>query len=207
MWYIIGILGVLLGGFVWRRFTSVQRGIDARDARIVARLQPVEDRLRSGIAANTSEVALLAASPENRPLLHALLKHYEQLSFFPKEHLTVEAQAKANLSYWMMHPNELGDPPVEIEVVETITRSLDGIDGDFVVLRYLMGAEHWASKDGWMLGLSGPFISSEPPYSGVANGFARCSDKCGRVAPEELVDWYIGVAYGRRAEPSSRAGG
>lgn len=206
MWYIIGILAVLLAGFVWWRYTSVRRGADARDARILESLQPVVEKLKRGIAVDASEVALLAESPENRPLLHALLKHYEQLSFFPKEHLTVEAQAKANLSYWMMHPNELGDPPVEVEVVETIPRSLDGIDGDFVVLRYLMGAEHWTSKNGWMLGLSGPFVASEPPHSGVANGFARCSDKWGRVAPEELVDWYIGVAYGRRAESSSRAG-
>lgn len=199
MWYFIGVLGALLAGFLWRRYTSVQRGEDARDARILRDLQRIADKLRAGCTVDPTEVAALAAVPQNRPLLHALLKHYEQLALFPAEYLSVEAQALANLSYWMMHPNELQDPPAAIEIVETVARSLDGVNADFVVLRYRMPDRHWAAGNGWMLGLSGPFLTSEPPYSGVASAFSHCSDKYGSTMPGELVDWFIRLVRGKSA--------
>ena len=104
----------------------------------------------------------------------------------------------------MMHPNELQDAPSEIELVERVVRERHGVRLKFFVYRYRMPAGHRASKDGgWLLGLAGPFLDSNTPYSGPAGGFSRCSDKDGIVKPADLVDWYLGLMARKRVEPTA----
>ncbi len=98
-----------------------------------------------------------------------------------------------------MHPNELQDAPSEIQVVEEVDRDLQGERGKFLVFRYRMPAGHWAEKDGWLVGLAGPFFDKDVPYSGLAGAFSRCGDKFGEVKPLELIDWYIGIVTRKRA--------
>jgi hypothetical protein len=88
-----------------------------------------------------------------------------------------------------MHPNEVQDPPEEIALVETVERDRDGARARFLVYRYMMAPGHWAAKDGWLLGLAGPFVDSGPAYSATA--FSRCDDVYGELRPAELVDWYV----------------
>ncbi len=95
----------------------------------------------------------------------------------------------------MMHPNELQNPPKEIEPVEAIERTIDGKTATFVALRYRMEEGHWAGT-GWLLGLSGPFFASDPPFSGTASAFSRFSDKFGETNSVELVDWFIQTVIG-----------
>jgi len=98
----------------------------------------------------------------------------------------------------MMHPNELQDAPDEIELVEEIEREFQGEHEKFLVYRFQMSPGHCAEKEGWLLGLAGPFRDKDVPYSGVAAGFSRCGDKWGEVKPSELVDWYVGIVTRRR---------
>jgi len=81
--------------------------------------------------------------------------------------------------------------------VERVLRTVDNRECAFLVYRYRMPAGHWAAEDGWLLGLAGPFAKGDPPYEGPAGAFSRCSDKHGVVKPEELVNWFIGMAKGK----------
>jgi hypothetical protein len=111
----------------------------------------------------------------------------------PANYSSSVSQGESALAYWMMHPNELQDAPEAIQLVETVTRSIDGQDADFHVYRYKMPAGHWAANDGWILGLAGPMSCGTVPYSERPGAFSRVGDIDGKVKPAELVDWYVGM--------------
>lgn len=202
MWLYITIAVVLIAAFLYWRWTSVGRGARKRDDLIIAELNPLAVVLEAGGDLDQSDVMRLGASLQNRPMLHELLKHFEKLDLFPEEWRSRDEQARALLSYWMMHPNELQNPPIEIEPVEAIERTIDGKVATFVVLRYRMEEGHWAGSD-WLLGLSGPFFASDPPFSGIASAFSRCGDKFGGIDSAELVDWFVQSITG---QPVDRSG-
>ena len=191
--YVLAGIGTLIVAFIWWRYTSVARGARQRDAKLLAVLDPIAEKLSKKEPVTAEEIAALSSQPQYRPMLYSMLKHFERLELFPAEALSIEAQGAGVLAYWMMHPNELQDAPCEIELVEEIDRDLRGERGKFLVFRYRMPPGHWEEKAGWMLGLAGPFLHNDVPYSGVASAFSRCGDKDGKVKPQELIDWYIGI--------------
>jgi hypothetical protein len=194
---IVGITGlvliVLLVTFVIWRWTSVARGVRQRDERLIARLVPLGKKIEAGQAVSTQEVDELAARPEIRYLLFAMLRELKRPELLPTKYSSSVAQGESALAYWMMHPNELQDAPKEIEFIETVRRRVDGQDADFHVYRYNMPAGNWAAKDGWLLGLAGPMKPGFEPYSNPTGAFSRGGDKDGEVKPSELVDWYVGM--------------
>jgi len=198
MQYVCGALGVLAVAFaifVWWRYTSVARGARQRDDRILPLLDALALKLSRKEPVAAGEVAALAETPQVRPMLYALVKHFERLELFPAQYLDTKSQGEAQLAYWMMHPNELQDAPEQIELVESLKRRVGEEDAEceFLVFRYKMPEGHWAAKDGWILGLAGPFVKDDVPYSGVAAGFSRVGDIEGTIEPAELVDWFIGM--------------
>jgi hypothetical protein len=190
--YFFIAFGILIVAFLWWRFTSVARGARQRDQRLLAVVDPIAERLEKKETVAADEIADLSRQPQFRPMLYQMLRVFERLELFPIQDLSIQAQGEAALAYWMMHPNELQDAPSEIVLVEEIERDLTDGKGKFLIFRFRMPSGHWAEKDGWLLGLAGPFFKGDPPYSGVASGFARCTDKFGEVKPSELVDRYVG---------------
>ena len=192
-WY--ALIGVVLGivVFVWLRATSVQRGARVRDAKILRLLDPIGERLASKGEITAEEIEALAEQAHVRPMLHAVLGEFKRLDLFPERHTTAQSQAEGTLAYWLVHPNELQVPPEEIQFAEKLRRKFGQSEGDFYVFRYKMPAGHWAAKDGWLLGLAGPFREDDARYS-IRGAFSRCSDKEGEITPVEVVDWYVGWA-------------
>lgn len=196
-WYILGGVFAVILGFLWWRYTSVTRGARQRDAKIIPLFDALGEKLAAGESPALDEIEALAQKPATRSFLYQMLKHFERLELFPDEYRSEIAQAEAALVYWMLHPNELQDAPEETELAETVTRSIDGQDCRFHVFRYRMPNGHWAGDD-WLLGLAGPFVDNDPPFSGLAGAFSRCGDKDGEVQPAELVDWFIGMVRRKR---------
>lgn len=193
MLYTFVAVGILIVVFLAWRFTSVARGVRQRDEKLMVALNPIADRLANKEPVAADEIAVLIRQPQYRPMLYQLLKHFERLDLFPASALSIEAQGEGVLAYWMMHPNELQDAPRKIEFLEEIEREFRGESVKFLVFKYQMPSGHWASDDGWLLGLAGPFFENDVPYSGNAAGFSRCTDKYGEVQPHELIDWYAGM--------------
>ncbi len=193
--YIIAlfIVSALFIAFITWRLLSVRIGMRKRDEKLLEALNPIAERLSEGRSVEQAEIAALAKKPEYRPLLHKMLTNFDRIGLFPTEYLSFSAQGEGLLAYWMMHPNELQAAPSEMELVEALDREQNGEPVKFHVYRYRMPAGHWAEKDGWLLGLAGPFIESDVPYSGMPGAFSRCGDKEGEIQPAALVDWYIGI--------------
>ena len=189
----VAVVVVLLILFVVWRWTSVARGSRQRDERLLARLDPIGRKIDAGQAVSRQEIEDLAARPEIRFALFAVLRQMNRTDLLPTGHSSSVQQGESALAYWMMHPNEHQDAPETIEFVETVTRSVDGKEADFHVYRYRMPAGHWAAKDGWLLGLAGPMDRGPEPYTNLPGAFSRAGDSEGKVKPTELVDWYVGM--------------
>jgi|SRR5678815_2656799 hypothetical protein len=188
-----GVVLVLLVVFIVWRLTSVGRGMRQRDEKLLVRLDPVARRMEAGEVVSPQEIELLAARPEIRFMLFAMLREMKRPELFPSKYSSSVAQGESALAYWMMHPNELQDAPESIELVETLKRTIGGQEAEFHVYRYKMPAGHWAAKDGWILGLAGPMKHGVEPYSKMPGAFSRAGDMDGKVKASELVDWYIGM--------------
>jgi hypothetical protein len=196
--YILIAIGAVIAFIVWR-VASVTRGIRQRDEKLARELERLARELdeKAGTAQQTAQE--LAGKPQLRYMLYALLKKFGRSELFPREYLGEEAQGEAKLAQWMMHPNELQDAPKEIELLEMVSRSIQGEECAFYVYRYRMAQGHWAGED-WLLGLCGPFGKSDPPYEGRAGAFSRVGDKQGTISTTDLVDWFIGAAEGKRSK-------
>ena len=188
-----GAVVLLLLAFVAWRWTSVARGGRQRDEKLLARIDPIGRKIEAGQSVSPPEIDALAARPENRYVLFAVLRRMNRPDLLPTKYSSPVAQGESALAYWLMHPNELADAPETIELLETIRRPLDGKEAEFYVYRYRMPAGHWAAKDGWLLGLAGPIITPGEPYSEMPGAFSRAGDIDGKVKPADLVDWYIGM--------------
>ena len=188
----LAIVLVLLVAFVVWRWTSVSRGAAVRDEILSAQIDSLVRKIDGGETVTQQDVAALAARPENRFVLFAALRHRHRADLLPGDYSSSVAQGESALAYWLMHPNELQDAPAAMELVETITRPIDGHDAEFHVYRYRMPEGHWAAKNGWMLGIAGPMPVAAEAYSEMPGAFARGdSDVDSKVQPSELVDWYI----------------
>lgn len=183
--------------FVLWRVSSVGRGARRRNERILRLLDPLGRRLEQKLPLDPAEVRALAAAPGTRGMLYQALEQFGRLDDFPQEFKTRQAHAEALLVYWMMHPNELQDPPATIELVEAVNRRLNQREAEFLVFRYRMPEGHWAGNE-WILGLSGPFFPGDQPYSDSSAGsFSVATDRAATTTPSAVVDRYVQLV-GRR---------
>ncbi len=192
MWYVIGGIAVLVVGFLGWRITSVGRGMQQRDARLLADLTFVQESLAQGEPVAPEAIAdAFTHKPQHRPLLYSLLEQHGRLDLFPDSWCSTDEQARALLAYWLMHPNEFQDPPASIECVGEMTRKMDGQTVEFRILRFRMPAGHWSGDQVWHVGVAGPFPAGAEDFRGQASAFSRRGDTEGKTDTNELVDWFL----------------
>jgi hypothetical protein len=193
MWYVLGGLILLFVLFILWRLSSVGRGRRQRNERILKLLDPLGQKLDAGEPVSVEEVREFARRPETRHMLFTILREMNRSDLLPDDFNAPIQQAEAALVFWMMHPNELQDPPETMEHLQDVRHTVNGRDATIHVFRYRMPADHWAGKDGWLLGLAGPVDAEAEPYSELPAAFSRCGDKEGDITPEDLVAWYVGL--------------
>ncbi len=143
---VAGVLVVLGVVFIMWRWTSVARGMKRRDEKLVVRLDPIAKRIESGESVSPQEIETIAACPEIRFMLFAMLREMKRPDLLPTNYCSSVAQGESALAHWMMHPNELQEAPEAIELVETVERTINNQGAEFHVFRYKMPAGHWAAK-------------------------------------------------------------
>lgn len=187
---VVGFVGVVALFVLWC-FWSVVRGGLRRDERLRAELEPIKKRLSGQEEITPSDLAALGRRPELRYPLFTLLQQHQRGDLFPSTFLSAEKEAEAALAYWLMHPHELQDRPEQMELVEERALAIGGKEGRMFVFRYRMPEGHWAAKDGWLFGVSGPVFDSDERYAKLVGAFSRSGDREGTITPGELTDWYM----------------
>src|SRR5262245_38477545 len=129
------------------------------------RMGAVLSLLRHDVAVEPTTVAEIAANPECRKWLFDGLHKLERAQLFPRDQRSQTALAESDLVNWLLHPTELGRPPDEIEFIQTVAFDTETDAGwaDCFLFRFRTHPPHWAARDGWMAGVSGPFLRKDEP--------------------------------------------
>ncbi len=152
---------------------------------------------RRDIKVNNDHFKSVAAQDETRGLLFEFLENIDRLNKFPKKYKNQEFLSKANMVNWLVYPTELGRVPTDIELVEIFTVKYDDVGPtDYYLWKFRSNSDDW-SEEGWMTGLSGPFVRSESPtmtaYGYTFSAFSKFEDKTSEEHFDEIVkiidDW------------------
>lgn len=136
-----------------------------------------------------------------------LLFGHDQLQLVPEEYNNLTSSAEGQLAIWLEFPTELDALPDEMRYMGRVLvgPSDDGYEMIYEVFQFCKHEPHWAAKDGWMIGWSGPF-EDDGMFPTEIRAFSRFS-KLTESDPEKEVLWYaskIAASDPRRPPPPVR---
>lgn len=154
----------------------------------LARIEPIFAKLRNQEELTEAEVLPFASNMLTRETTFQVLKQYNKLELFPQSYNTIEKGAESSLANWLEFPTELDACPDEIELEEKVTIDFDGNNVYYYVFKFRTNEPHWASKDGWMLGVVGPYFDDSRPYD-FTSTFSRINSKLGEISAKDEAKW------------------
>jgi hypothetical protein len=168
-----GILTLVVAFVLWRIVATIAAS-QRRTDRILAEIAPVTEALQGGREPSNEHIQRFAAEPSTRNMLLEALREHRREELFPREYATAEAMAESDLCFWLCHPNELQQPPDEIECMGRFTRTLQpsALSGSYYLFRFRVKPPHWAADDGWMAGVAGPHVEGQEPEPAAPGTFS-----------------------------------
>ncbi len=188
---VIGLLLLSIAIFVVYRLIKVKRQNSRLNAERFERVKPLHDKLKSGHSLTESDIYPFAENLLTREATFELLKEHNMTYLFPGEYYTIVKGAESNLVNWLEFPTELDACPDEIQYIKRVTIDFDG-QNNFVhyeVFKCRVNEPHWAAKDGWFLGVVGPYFDDSKPYDFPHCTFSRISSTIDKITPEEEAKW------------------
>ncbi len=163
--------------------------------------------LRQGVNVDPEAIRAVAADAAMRNWAYDSLRKFDRIFAFPTEYSSQEAFAEADMVNWLTFGTELGRAPDEIELMKMVSVDTETEDGilDYFLFRFRTFEPHWAAKDGWMAGISGPFLRKESPTTRSRGDTFSAFEKWESKSPEEhlgkvqeiLARWRKHSARGR----------
>lgn len=178
----------LLGFFPAKDVESaLRRALEIIDPRL--KYFAISSLLRLHKVVPSKDVADVAAHPEMRNWLYDKLKQNGNESLFPKKWLHQAAFAESDMVHWLIFPTELDRAPDEIELMKVVSVETGLPDGiyDYYLFRFRTHKPHWAAKDGWMAGVSGPFLRKDQPTTNALGETFSTFKKWESKKPDEHV--------------------
>ncbi|MDR6804619.1 diadenosine tetraphosphatase ApaH/serine/threonine PP2A family protein phosphatase [Dyadobacter sp. BE34] len=182
---------MLIVTFIVYRLITVKRQNNELNDERFERIKPLYDKLESGQLVSEIEVLPFAQNIMTREMAFQLLSDQEKTHLFPTEFNTLIAAAESNLANWLEFPTELDACPDEIEHIERVTFDFDGENNyvHYEVFKCRVNEPHWAAKDGWFLGVVGPYFDDSKPYDPPQATFSRISSTLDKVTPYDEAKW------------------
>jgi len=162
LWGVLGVVVLLVAFVAWRSWATV-RGYHRVQSDLLARIEPVARCLREGRAPAPEDLERLAADARTRVELFNALLFHQQHALFPRKYLTRPALSESQLVTWLLHPNELGAKPDEIELMAEVETEDATRKSKWLVFRFRMHAPHWAADRGWTAGVVGSVPVHDDP--------------------------------------------
>ena len=146
------------------------------------------NKLEKNEDVTSREVLTLAEDSSTRQFLFCILTEDKKIQLFPAEYYTIEKAAESNLINWLEFPTEISAVPDEIALLQKVTLHEEDKPLDYYVFKFRMYKPHWAEKDGWMMGVVGPYSNHSKPYDLMSGTFSRFTllNDC---TPEKEVEW------------------
>jgi hypothetical protein len=186
---VIGIIVLLINVFmIYRYFAFNKESAQFHKLRF-ERIQPIHEKLEKGEEIKKEDIFEYAKDNKTREMTYHLLSENNKTELFPKEYLTIESASESSLVNWLEFPTELNKTPDDIKHIEKVKMEYEGNNVFYHVFKYMTNEPHWAAKDGWMLGVVGPYFEDSKPYDFPTATFSRCSSKVGEIKPKEEAKW------------------
>jgi hypothetical protein len=150
--------------------------------------EPIYDKLKSGDTLSKLEIEDFAGNIETRADFYTLLAEFNKESLFPNEYYSFEKATESVLTRWLLYPTELDTIPSKIEPVKKVSFLEHDTIFIYYVLKFKTEEPHWAAKDGWMIGVVGPYFKDSKPYDWTTGTFSKFS-KAKETNPEKEVEW------------------
>lgn len=191
IYLIIGLLVLAILIFVVYRLVTVKRQNSKLNAERFDRVKELYDKLESGQEVTENDVIPFAKNVLTRQTTFELLADHDKTNLFPKEYNTLLKGAESNLANWLEFPTELDACPDEIKHIKRVTFDFDGQNNSvhYEVFKCRVNEPHWAAKDGWFLGVVGPYFDDSKPYDFAQATFSRISSTLDKVTPDEEAKW------------------
>jgi len=186
---IVLLVVLLIAIFVYYRSNTVLQQNDKLNAQRVKRVEELYDKLESGQNLTENDVYPFAQNLLTRELTYELLKKYDKTNLFPQEYYTIVKGAETDLANWLEFPTELGVCPDEIEHIKRVTFDFDGQNIHYEVFKFRVNEPHWDAKNGWGLGVVGPYFDDSKPYDFAPSTFSRIGSYLDKITPEEEAKW------------------
>lgn len=106
-----------------------------------------------------SDLETVASNSETRMNLYSELRNRGLLALMPPQYATNASLAESQMVVWLTLPDQLGQPPNEIELMGTISGDVIGKDVslEYFVFRFRSDDANGLPKGEWMAGISGPY--------------------------------------------------
>lgn len=150
--------------------------------------EPIFIKLNSGDTLSKTEIEDFSANIETRAEFYALLVKFNKQNIFHRAYYTFAKATESVLTNWLLYPTELDTIPSAIEPVKKVSVIEHDTTFIYYVLRFKTEASHWAAKDGWMLGVVGPYFKNSEPYDWTSGTFSKFT-KAKETTPEKEVEW------------------
>jgi len=188
---IIGIIILAIFAFLTYRTFAFQAEGKKFNEECMMRIQPLYEKLKNGQTLTKEDIFLYAQDIKTREITYKFLKENNMTDLFPKEYYTIVNAAETNLVNWLMFPTELGVCPNEIDYIKRVSIDFDG-ENHFVhyeVFKYRVNEPHRAAKDGWTLGVVGPYFDDSQPYEHFPSSTFSRGSPMDKISPEMEVEW------------------
>lgn len=188
---IIIVILLAVAAFVAYRIISVQKAGRETLQKRFKRIQPLYDKVESGETVTGEDVHDFAKDILTRAATFNLLKNNGLSHLFPKEFYSIEKAGETYLANWLELPTKLDACPDEIEHIKRVTLDFDGQHDvvHYEVYKYRLNEPHWAAKDGWILGVAGPYFDESDPYDHPQATFSRTTSTADKTSPDEEAKW------------------
>ena len=186
---IVGLIIFAIVLFVIYRALKVKRQNNALNQARFERVRPLYAKLEKGEYIDPSFVLPFANDILSRNDAFQLLKGKGKEGLFPEELCTIERGAESVLANWLEFPTELNCRPDEMQYVKRVSIDFDDVNKVYYhVFQFKTYEPHWAAKNGWMLGVTGPYFDDSKPYDHSSSTFSRLSE-ANVVSADEEAKW------------------
>lgn len=184
------VIGLAIVIFIMYRSKKMADYQQAEMKRILDRMGPLFEKVDSG-AITAADVLPYIEDLRTRKHTYNLLHDAKRLELIPESYMTFEKAAAGQLAAWLEFPTELGTVPDEIEHLERVSFDFDGNGENWVhyeVFRFRMKEPHANAKEGWQLGVVGPYFDDSKAYSNAGATFSRFMKEA-ETTPEAEATW------------------
>jgi len=119
VWIVLGVVALMLSLFVLGWLNAI-RASGVRNRKLESLTRPAMEAVRENRPSAQDMVTELAEVPATRNYLFARLTEIGRADMFPVALRSIEKVAESDLARWLMHPNELGAAPAEMELVRRL---------------------------------------------------------------------------------------